>query len=260
MAKSKKILLNAKPFDPIEPVESIDSTDSAGTKEQESEDTLLETLRRQNGAKSYADFISESYGTEPRLAHERALSDAAREYSESAVGYGRRGEALADAGLMDSGYAAYLEQERERAFDEAKLEANRELRAWESLAKQGYAKYLEEYRKTQESRMSSAVRILLSDNFGSGEQAYRYGLSIGLEDERAQMLRDMSEAYGADQFRDSTLSARINMLNNITGKHMSYEQAYRYALALGAPEETAERIARYAESSTNEILDWLNKQ
>ncbi len=221
------------------------------------DEALYSQLLDRNREKSYADFVSENYGNAALEAEEKAVSEAVRSYDTDAVGYGRRGEMMAKAGLRDSGYAAYLTREREKALSLAKEGAKRERREIESEAKRSYGEYLKKYEKGQESRMQSAVKMLLNDNFTDGEDAYRYALALGLSGERAEMLRDMSTAYGADGYRDAGLSDRIEMLRYITGRHMDYEQAYRYALALGAPEETAERIAHYAESAADPIGDFL---
>ncbi len=225
-------------------------------KEQES--TELSRMRNANEALGYADYLREN-GTEGAdSAYLEAMREAEREHAEGQIGYGRKGEAIREAGLGGSGYAAYLEAENARRKNEASEAAASEKRKEQLKLEGGYADYLAAYKKQQESKMSTAVRTILSENFESPEDAYRYALSIGLADERAKTVRDMSEAYGSDGYRNASLSARITMLNYISRSRMSYEEAYRYALALGAPEETAEQIARFAETSGEGLLDFAN--
>ena len=221
-------------------------------------DISLERMRRANRALGYAEFVKQNAGEEPTADYHEAMRKAARAYGEGGAGYGQTGEALAGAGLSGSGYAAYLDDENERTRKETEAAADRERREGELALERSYGEYLAKHARGQESRMTTAVRTLLSDNFADAEDAYRYALSIGLEDGRAETVREMSAAYGADGYRDASLSARIAMLNYISRSHMGYEEAYRYALALGAPEETAERIARYAESSGDALADWAD--
>lgn len=233
-------------------------TDLAQSEARDTESAALKKMREANEALDYSDYLRETGGADTDAAYAEAMREAERDHLEGQVGYGRSGEAMRRAGLRDSGYAAYLAEENDRRRTEARQDADSVLRAARLEQESGYAAYLAAYKKQQESRMSTAIRTLLSENFESADDAYKYALSIGLSDERAQTVRDMSAAYGSDGYRGASLSARITMLNYISRSRMSYEEAYRYALALGAPEETAEEIARYAEESSSALIDFAN--
>ena len=222
------------------------------------ESTELARKKKENEAADYAQYLRESGKESPDGAYLEALRKAEQAHALGAAEYGKSGEALRETGLLGSGYAAYLTAENARRRSEAERNAESKRLSEQLKLEGGYANYLAAHTKEQESRMNSAVKTILSENFESPEDAYRYALSIGLTDDRAKTVRDMSRAHGSDGYRSASLSARLSMLDYITRARMSYEEAYRYALALGAPEETAEQIARYAEASGEGVRELTN--
>ena len=234
------------------------------TSEKKSEKDLLdeelEKLKKSNRALDYGSYLASAYETDARTLYGDALDAAAKKRSLGKAGYGSSGEALSALGLSRSGYADYLGSENERAYERALDEARDAYRIEEGERARSYKEYLAGYEKQQKSKLSAGVKQMLANNFESADEAYRYALAVGMDEERASLLREMSAAYGASGFRRSSLASRIAVLENISRGYMSDDEAYQYALALGAPEETAEQIARFAEvREYGSLIDWAEK-
>ncbi len=223
-------------------------------------DVELEGLAEANRALDYAAYLESAYEKDARTLYGEALDAATKKKSLGRVGYGRSGEQLSALGLSRSGYADYLTAQNERAYETALTEAEDAYRTEENERAKSYKNYLADYEKQQKSKLSAGVKQMLANNFDSSDEAYRYALAVGMDAERAELLRQMSAAYGAGSFRRSSLANRISILENISRGYMDYDEAYQYALALGAPEETAEQIARFAEiSDYGALTDWAEK-
>lgn len=171
-----------------------------------------------------------------------ALKAADRQYAASQPGYGKSGDALAEAGLLDSGYAAYLAGIAYAARQSSRAQAQRDMRR---EAASGYASYVNQKESERQSALTQVTNKLLQNGITDKNAAYTLALQYGLgRTDARRTAENIGNITGV-----GSAQLRRTVLDNIISLGMRAEYGKQYAMVCGLSEEEAERVAQVAEAS-----------
>ena len=140
-------------------------------------------LKNSASAKSLSEYLVGT-GINPIGSYASAVKNAIQTANANS-GAGALGETLGRSGLTDDGYATYLaaraEADKQTKIATAEGNMAEEYRA----AQSGYSSYLERYKNTASSKMSSLERQLVNYGIMRLEETYAIGIENGLSPEDA---------------------------------------------------------------------------
>ena len=196
--------------------------------EAEELDRYLKELM-QSDAGDYARYLATEGALSPK--GEKELSHATVRAATDRAEYGRRGASLAEGGLLQSGYAEYLEN--------AALARHRETR--DSLAREGIVSdsgSVTVGASGTDSLRRTVLSALRSAGFTEVESAKEYAKLLGLSDEDANAVAEaaVNSVRNSQSRRDAFIKACVSM-------DFRYQQSLGYAYALGFSQEEAEELA-----------------
>ncbi len=199
------------------------------------------------GAMSYGEWLGGRTVSDGGLERRDAEAEARR----SDVGYGVTGERLAERGLADDGYAAYLRRaaREARSARTAAIEAERESRDLAAL--RGYAEYLEGEREAYGERLVSLAEELVSSPLSREEAEWRIALA-NVSPEATAALRNAYRYEGSRATDGEPKVSEAKVLDYLKKVCLPYDRAYRYCLDLGYSATDATRLAKEAEASYSE--------
>ena len=206
------------------------------------------------GADSYAAYLLK-VGDDTGAADKKRQS-AATEAARLFPDYGAKGEALAEGGLADDGYAAYLrraaKEQRAARANAAKAERTEGARA----AMSGYAAYLDSERTAQETRLLEAARALLNVPLDAPTERDMLIDAATERPDTATLLREV-HATLREEHPEGNGGAVTDVVSYIVRNSLTYENAYAYCRLLGYSSSYAEQIARYATSERSDLTEEL---
>ena len=183
----------------------------------------------QTDAGDYARYLASEGALTPDVGEK--LSDATLTAARERADYGRQREALAEGGLLHSGYAAYLEN--------AALGRGRAAR--EAAAKAGLSASGDGTSSSTagtDTLRRTVLSALRSAGFTAVEEATNYAKLLGLSDKEAGEVA----AAAVDSVRNSQ-SRRDAFIKACVSMDFRYQQSLGYAYALGYTAEEAEELA-----------------
>ncbi|MFA5562243.1 MAG: hypothetical protein WDA00_06365 [Eubacteriales bacterium] len=211
------------------------------------------------GPPSYAAYLRQSPAADE---FGRAMAAAEDSFSRSLPGYGREAEALAAAGLTNSGYSNYLTGLSYGQRQNERQALRRQATALEQEQAAGYAAYLDAHAKGQQKTASALLDTLLREGIADYDTAYLYALQQGLGEQDAQLTAALGVQL-AGQKSGATVANRYTILNHILNRDLDYENAYAYAMASGLPPEEARQLAEISQqlyaAQTGRIKDLYEK-
>ncbi len=167
--------------------------------------------------------------------------------------YGAVADNLDDLGLQNSGYEDYIRQNEADAVTLARQNMQKYSPQSETALK-GYAHYLENVQKNNASMRRQLLYRLTSPKAGDEETSYNLALLYGMSDEDARNLSRV-----ATEFRESGVKNKYEIMNYIIDRGFMYDEAYAYALAMGADDDKARTIANAADkingAQKKELID-----
>lgn len=185
------------------------------------------------------------YGRDGEREYRDALAAADNGYAAARAEYGKRGAALAEAGLTGGGYSDYLNHTAYATRAAGRQRAESQRAATREENERGYLSYLKSEADAEEKaaaeKKSKEEKIfgeLLGKNLLDRDSAIVYLVSRGVERKRAEELADESIAVlrGSESYQNKLIS-------EATSLKMDYETAYNYALVKGLSEEAARSVA-----------------
>ena len=191
-------------------------------------DQYLKELMQTDGG-DYARYLASEGALTPDAGAK--LSEATLTAARERADYGRQREALAEEGLLHSGYADYLENAalgRGRAARDTVAKEN-------AVIAQGGTATGATGTDTQRRTVLSALR---SAGFTSVEDATAYAKLLGLSDKDA----DEVAAAAVNSVRNSQ-SRKDAFIKTCVSMDFRYQQSLGYAYALGFTPEEAEELA-----------------
>ena len=208
------------------------------------------------GADSYAAYLLKEGGY--RATADKGAQAAASEGVRLSPDYGARGAALAEGGLADDGYAAYLRRaaKEQRAATAAAAEAARTEGARATMS--GYAAYLEGERDAQESRLLETARALMSVPLDAPIERDRLIDAATSNPETAAILREVHTSLREENVEGKE-GQITEVLSYLIRNNLSYERAYAYCRLLGYSNDYADRIARYAHEGRSDLMIKLDE-
>lgn len=211
--------------------------------------TVGSRTEKNNGAKpdnnGYAAWLK-LYGTDAQAAYDTAARAADNAYDRSGSRYGARGEALARAGLTDSGYGDYLDgvayATRAKALSDA---AERQA----TVARENRRSYVE-YLEAQGERRQSVLGSIKGQGITNAEVAGAYARACGMSDEDAEMIGTL-----VGEMRESgsgvSVHQKVKVMQYMVNLEMPMETAYAYALTCGMTEKEAREMAEATEAAVS---------
>ncbi len=212
--------------------------------------SIEDYIKRQLNSIPINSDIGGLHSSEAKTAFSKAISSALAKKARSAAGYGKNAERLSGLGLVDSGYADYIEKRASTRLKTDIADATDDMILGTERAVQA-AKYKDTTLLSLEDKLSSyAIKNDISD-----EDALRlYGKTLGIEPERlAEAARNAisaNERYKRDKGFNE-------VHKNIVYRRLTRNEAYQYALSLGLSEDDATKLGEIA-YKINESLDGSN--
>ena len=156
----------------------------------------LKNRRLADTPQSYAEFLK-GEGSTPEGEAAEGLAGALASYKKSLPTYGEGAESLAADGLLDSGYARWLQNLREAKLASDIKEVGEGLNSAQKSARADYATYLTKYKKAKEPARTEEVRrkeklidALLEYEITDYERARTFADGIGYGEEMSHELFD----------------------------------------------------------------------
>lgn len=209
----------------------------------------LPELRRKNKPKSLEDYLRLS-GKNPDGRYARAVSDAITRSAIEGSRYGDTSEALLERGLLDDGYAKYLDTVRKRRLGDSIATAEEKRTAEMLSAREGYSKYLESYGRERDALKKSVLGQLTELEITDADLAFTIGINLGLDADEAAEIGD--RAYGV-------ISERITKecIELAYRSGMPLKELLDYASDRGLRENELKRLSKSikAYSTDSEISD-----
>ena len=191
--------------------------------------------------KSYREFLR-TYGdgqsTDEIFSKKRASAETS--YHKAKSTYGANAEALGEAGLEGSGYAAYLSDKAKGTHAQAMEEIALAKAEEENKRFTSYEKYLTNMRKQEDSLEGQIHRTVLSSRTTSIESALRVAEIYGLSGERARAAVESAVSLNIQRKKQE-------ILDRIRTKRISPERAVLFGETYGLPADVVEEIRAFAE-------------
>lgn len=157
----------------------------------------LKNRRLSDTKQSFAEFLK-GEGSDPKAAAEHSFAEALKTYKQSLPTYGRQAEALAESGLLGSGYAARLGEVKRARLENERVKIEDALNSAQKTARADYARYLSEYKKTnsptrteEQRRRERMIEAFVENDIRDYDKAYAYAKGLGYENE---FTRELFEA------------------------------------------------------------------
>lgn len=211
----------------------------------------LRQRAKRSRSDSYLQYLSREGIEAPESALAEDLVKIDTDAALNAPKYGVSGEALAEGGLSDDGYAGYLEK---LARDETNLgyaRAYHKSRLAEYRAKGGYSRYLARYDTAQEKIAEGVLERIKKDRIFNSSSAISLAVDAGLSPENAEIAVSRGIAAGRQEaIRDIIAYSRKKGFYAYTAK--------LYALNSGLDERAAQIVYNAIRSGRDYNLDFDN--
>lgn len=196
----------------------------------------LKASTKTGAAKSYGEWLRE----EKKKSDEKERNRLYQEAALRAPGYGSGGEALAKAGLVGDGYAAYLKNEANRSLQEgiASLERKKEESALQEA--RGYADYLSSLRENQLEELEKTVEDVLNAPAYKKPSFSPTLSALGLSGKQIEAVLD---EYQGGVMATEDPSFVYSVARHLEKYGYSYERAYIFCRTAGISEEKSLEIA-----------------
>ena len=153
--------------------------------------------------------------------------------------YGTDGESLCALGLNGSGYRDYVALKNEKNYADAVSEAEQKRDKSEKENSIEYGRYSDSYDKTESKLFENVVKNITDGYVTDYGKIFEYANSTGLTRERAELAAKSGYEAIIQRLREKVLVG-------ITKYHYGEYGTYKYALALGLPEQMARELAEHA--------------
>ncbi len=150
-------------------------------------ENYINNKRITNSAESFDEYRARSvpdYDAEYSRGVESAYLDAMRSRADRGTG----AERIFSSGLSGSGYARRLYELSKGNYEKQLSELSGERGLKKTRALLGYADYLSDYGRRQDSLMNTVRGELIKNGVINAERAYEYALGRGLSDDRARAV------------------------------------------------------------------------
>ena len=210
-------------------------------------ENFIEKYLKNKKATDYEGWLA-LYGEDATPRYREDVADADTAYEKARAEHGKRASALYQNGLSGSGYSDYLNHTAYAARAESLSRAKERRAQTEADNQKGYVSYLadlkaEEDKETAEAekKEQSIFSSLLSKRLTDKNAAITFLTANGVDPTRAEELAEQSLdiLHGSKSYRDH-ITSKVNYLD------LDYSAAYKYAIMMGASEETARIIAEIA--------------
>ncbi len=191
---------------------------------------------RTRGARSYGEWLREEKRKNDEKERQRIYQKAAL----SATGYGSGGEALAKAGLVGDGYAAYLQRAAKEALGEALTSLNEEKEDRSLQEASGYADYLSSLRQSRLEEVEKTVNDVLNAPAYKTPSFSPTLSGLGLTDKQIEAV--LAEYQGGVMATEDP-SFIYSVARHLTKYGYSYERAYVFCRTAGISEEKSLELA-----------------
>lgn len=189
--------------------------------------------------KTYREYLAEDL-CDPALAYDDAVKNVSLRADGISPVKGAA-EALSDAGLLKSGYAAYLKKQADDALAKGYANAAKEYRNSRDTSFKSYGDYLKNVAEKNAVSYENVYNAIKKKGTVKESEAYEYALEEGLSDADARRA--------AKTATEETLTAlKKKIIAVVQRDGMGREHAIAYAVGQGLPEEFAEEIGDYADS------------
>ncbi len=197
------------------------------------EDYISEKLKS-----GYRERKSDGYGD-----FSKAVKNALLKASKSDTGYGTNAEALASAGLGQSGYLGYLNELKSR-----ELKSSFDKISGDKLAKEAKARFINEAETAKaEHNTERMKKTLISyakrEEITDYDTLFEYALYTGLSEEDAKSAVNTAIDEAKSHIRQNAITKTRNA---IVTRRFTKTQAYAFAKELGLSEEDATALSNYA--------------
>ena len=183
-----------------------------------------------------------------------ALRDINTDYNRQRANYGATAERLNKLGLSSAGYSDYADGHAYSEMQKSKEKARISLAANEAKNRKGYGEYVAAKAKEAKSDYSKAVKELTDASIMDYDEAFDYALSMGLDEDGADLAAKAANEAVRKKARTSVLSVIVN-------RRYNYKQTVAYATSLGLSEQEAAELGEYADlinASGYYTQDYLN--
>ena len=202
-----------------------------------------------NKADSYSLFKKKnSYNHDSKYA--RAVDNLYSAALKSSTTYGSNYTKLANKGLQNSGYAAYIDAKakQNRASSLSTLNENRKTE--ETQAMTDYIDYLEKYKKANDALKRSVSSYLTKNNVANLDTAISYGVSAGLDIEDATAVGNSVYAITKQRVFADILKQTSNLgLDKNGAVKLALERGFSIADANEIGEKVEEMLRDYGGTS-----------
>ena len=174
-----------------------------------------------NTAQSYADAVSNLYALSKR----------------NTSSYGQNNRILNSQGLLNSGYADYIDLNADKSFSTGRdaLKSSYSQAEAENLG--SYATYLEKYRQKQNSLKNNVLSHLIDNDIADLGTAIAYGINAGLS-------FDDAKAMGQSAYESIKSKVTKEILKQATSLGLDETGAKMLAVKMGMTSSDAEAIAK----------------
>lgn len=206
---------------------------------------------------SYAEYLADQI-SDPTLDYEKAVKNVSARADAISPVRGSTAEILGNAGLSESGYAAFLSEQAKNVKESGLADAAENYRNSRQTSLKSYSDYLKTVAEQNAVSFDSVVSAIKKKGTVEESAAYDYALGEGLSEADARLA--------AKTATEETLTAlKKKILAVVQRDGMGREHAIAYAVGQGLPETYAEEIGDYADSwnriynKSDSIKEYYNK-
>lgn len=215
--------------------------------------SYLQGSVKTQGAKSYGEWLREQ---EKKKTDEKEREALYREAALHAVGYGSGGEALAQAGLIGDGYAAYLKRAAEKEL-KGSLSALNEKQQSKALDQaSGYAEYLSSLRQDRLTEVEKAANEALNTPTYKKSNIAPALSALGLTDKQINTVLAEYQR-GIETTEDPSFVYSI--ARHLTKYGYSYERAYVFCRTAGLSEKKSKELATLMSEEAEKKSEYMKE-
>lgn len=212
-----------------------------------------------NKADSYLDFKRKNNYTYER-SYAKAIDGLYSTAIKNSMAYGNNYSNLANKGLQNSGYAAYVDAKSKQNYASSLNSLNEKRSSEENRAMTDYISYLDNYKRRNDALKRSVSSYLIKNNVANLNTAISYGVSAGLDIEDAT-------AVGNSVYAVTKQRVFLDILKQSSNLGLDKNGAIKLALEMGFSSDDANEIGDKVEEmmrdyggASDSYLDYLEQK